>query len=290
MLVEPRADRPVKVARRMSITDDPVGEDVFLMFSVRDTGCGLTAIEMGHLFHRFSQASPKTYKQYGGQYKHSPSNQSDPKTNENSGSGLGLFISRELVELQGGQIGVRSESGEGSTFAFYVESARIESPVEPPSALLAQTSISDHMRVVDGPAARNTQVTDLHVLLVEDNLINQKILAQQLRKTGCAKVHVADQGLDALEILSTTTFFKSAGMEQVPLSVILLDVEMPVMDGLTCARRIREHERAKEIVRHVPIIGITANARVEQIAACIEAGMDEVVVSGDKFLIGVIFC
>jgi hypothetical protein len=80
------------------------------------------------------------------------------------GSGLGLFISRELVELQGGQIGVRSESGEGSTFAFYVESARIESPVEPPSAPLAQTSISDHMRVVDGPVAQRTQVTDLHVL------------------------------------------------------------------------------------------------------------------------------
>jgi CheY-like chemotaxis protein len=124
-------------------------------------------------------------------------------------------------------------------------------------------------------------------LTSEDNLINQKILAQQLRKTGCAKVHVADH---ALELLSTTTFFKPAGMEQAPLSVILLDVEMPVMDGLTCARRIREHERAKEIVRHVPVIGITANARVEQIAACIEAGMDEVVVSGDKFLISVMLC
>lgn len=120
---------------------------------------------------------------------------------------------------------------------------------------------------------------------MEDNAINQKILAQQLRKTGCAKVHVADHGLDALEILSTTTFHKSAGVEQIPLSVILLDVEMPIMDGLTCARRIRELEQTKEIVRHVPIIGITANARVEQIASCIEAGMDEVVVSDDKSLI-----
>jgi signal transduction histidine kinase len=66
MLVEPREVKLVKVARRMSITDEPVGEDVFLVFSVRDTGCGLTETEMGHLFHRFSQASPKTYKQYGG--------------------------------------------------------------------------------------------------------------------------------------------------------------------------------------------------------------------------------
>lgn len=68
------------------------------------------------------------------------------------------------MELQGGQIGVRSEPGEGSTFAFFVETARIESPPEPPSAQLAQTSIKDHMRVVDGPAAQKTQVPDLHVL------------------------------------------------------------------------------------------------------------------------------
>ncbi|KAI5206823.1 hypothetical protein E4T39_02402 [Aureobasidium subglaciale] len=257
-LIEPRGDKPAKTARRMSITDEPVGEDVYLIFSVRDTGCGLTATEMGHLFHRFSQASPKTYKQYGG-------------------SGLGLFISRELVELQGGQIGVHSASGKGSTFAFYVETARVESPIEPPSVQLAQTSITDHMRVMDGPAALRTQAQDLHVLVVEDNAINQKILAQQLRKTGCAKVHVADHGVDALELLSTTTFHKAAGLGQLPLSVILLDVEMPIMDGLTCARRIRDLERTKEIIRHVPIIGITANARVEQIASCIEAGMDEVV-------------
>ncbi|KAG9528265.1 histidine kinase, partial [Aureobasidium melanogenum] len=256
--VAPREEKRPKLARRMSITNDPIGEDVYLIFSVRDTGCGLTPTEMGHLFHRFSQASPKTYKQYGG-------------------SGLGLFISRELVELQGGQIGVRSQPGEGSTFAFFVETARIESPPEPPSAQLAQTSIKDHMRVVDGPTAQKTQVPDLHVLLVEDNAINQKILAQQLRKTGCARVYVADHGLDALELLSTTTFHKSTGIEQIPLSIILLDVEMPIMDGLTCARRIRELEQTEEIIRHVPIIGITANARSEQIASCIDAGMDEVV-------------
>ncbi|KAH0079977.1 histidine kinase, partial [Aureobasidium melanogenum] len=149
-LVAPREDKRPKLARRMSITNDPIGENVYLIFSVRDTGCGLTPTEMGHLFHRFSQASPKTYKQYGG-------------------SGLGLFISRELVELQGGQIGVRSQPGEGSTFAFFVETARIESPPEPPSAQLAQTSIKDHMRVVDGPAAQKTQVPDLHVLREYNN-------------------------------------------------------------------------------------------------------------------------
>lgn len=102
-------------------------------------------------------------------------------------------------------------------------------------------------------------------------------MAQQLRKLGCAKVHVADHGLDALNFLSTTTFFHST--DQIPLSVVLLDVEMPVMDGLQAARRVRELEDTHEILRHVPIIGITANARVNQIASCIEAGMDEVLVS-----------
>lgn len=112
--------------------------------------------------------------------------------------------------------------------------------------------------------------------VVEDNAINQKVMAQQLRKIGCSKVHVADHGLDALNFLSKTSLFEKGNT---PLSVILLDVEMPVMDGLTCARRIRELESTHEILRHIPIIGITANARSDQIASCIESGMDEVVVS-----------
>ena len=102
-------------------------------------------------------------------------------------------------------------------------------------------------------------------------------MAQQLARAGCAKVHVAHHGLDALEFLSKTTFFNSATQQNpIPLSLILLDVEMPVMDGLTAARRIREMEDRGEIARHVPIIAITANARKEQITAALEAGMDDV--------------
>lgn len=81
------------------------GEDLYLQFDVCDTGKGLTAEEMSNLLRRFSQASAKTYSQYGG-------------------SGLGLFISRELTELQGGQIGVYSVAGQGSTFAFYIKVRR----------------------------------------------------------------------------------------------------------------------------------------------------------------------
>lgn len=100
-------------------------------------------------------------------------------------------------------------------------------------------------------------------------------MSQQLSRLGCASVHTANHGLEALDFLSTTTFC----MGDVPLSIILLDVEMPIMDGLTCARKIRELEQLREITRHVPICGITANARTSQIDSCIEAGMDEVVVS-----------
>ena len=110
---------------------------------------------------------------------------------------------------------------------------------------------------------------------MEDNVINQRVMSQQLSRLGCAKVYTANHGLEALDFLATTTFYNG----DIPLSIVLLDVEMPVMDGLTCARRVRELEKMQVITKHVPICGITANARTSQIDSCIEAGMDEVVVS-----------
>lgn len=116
----------------------------------------------------------------------------------------------------------------------------------------------------------------LHVLVVEDNLINQKVMAQQLRKAGCI-VHVANHGADALNFLKTTTFARDCGPNAIPLSLILMDQEMPVMDGLTCVRHIREWQRNGELTRPVPVIAVTANARPEQIQQSKEAGMDDVV-------------
>lgn len=119
----------------------------------------------------------------------------------------------------------------------------------------------------------------LHVLLVEDNLINQRITAQQLRKTAKFTVHVADDGAACLDFLARTTFdpsHSSAGTGT-PLSIILLDLEMPIMDGWACARRIRQQQREGAIVGEVPIIALTANARPEQIQSAMEAGADAVV-------------
>ncbi|KAL1304888.1 hypothetical protein AAFC00_003807 [Neodothiora populina] len=262
--IEPRdKKRDDAQVRSVATYNGPVGEEIFLCFSVEDTGCGLTRAEMEHLFHRFTQASPKTYKQYGG-------------------SGLGLFISRELIELQGGQVGVHSESGKGSTFAFYIKSARLDPPPEAIQRAsqpvdISATPILNHAETTETSTICKITMQDLHVLVVEDNAINQRVMAQQLRRMGCAMVHVADHGLDGLELLRTTTFLGPAATGKIPLSVVLLDVEMPIMDGLTCARQIRELQKTGEISRHVPIIGITANARPDQIIACIKAGMDEVV-------------
>jgi signal transduction histidine kinase len=150
------------------------GEEIFLEFAVQDTGRGLKDDEKKLLFQRFSQASPRTHVQYGG-------------------SGLGLFISRELTELQGGEIGVSSEAGKGSTFAFYVKCRRSAKPAEvteslPFSSIQRQLSNAKDRGRVEAPKVKDfasltksdtlgiskekvdVQNKHLKVLIVEDNL------------------------------------------------------------------------------------------------------------------------
>lgn len=116
---------------------------------------------------------------------------------------------------------------------------------------------------------------DLHVLIVEDNLVNQRVLAKQLRNTGM-QVAVANHGGEALEYLRTTNYCVADGSGQ-PLALILMDWEMPVMDGLTCVRTIRELQREGVVRTHVPVIAVTANVRSEQVEVALKAGMDNVI-------------
>ncbi|KAH3977737.1 hypothetical protein HBI56_182970 [Parastagonospora nodorum] len=268
-------------AKRMDQTLGPDwgdGEEIYIEFAVQDTGRGLSPEELKVLFQRFQQASPRTHVQYGG-------------------SGLGLFISRELTELQGGEIGVSSKAGKGSTFAFYVKCRRSKEPSE---AVEGATGISvtrkssiakDKERLVEPPKIKDfaaipektkpatkaaPQKTDLRVLIVEDNLVNQKVLQRQLHNHGIA-TKVANHGGEALDILKTSTYWKSAPPGAADLGVVLMDKEMPVMDGLQCTSKIREMEKAGEFKCHIPIIAVTANARSEQIATLLAAGMDDVV-------------
>lgn len=266
--------------------DCEMGEEIYLSFAVEDTGCGISSTAMEKLFQRFQQASVKTHSKYGG-------------------SGLGLFICRELIELQGGQISVSSKLGEGSTFRFYLRAHRaisIEEAADANAEQLKQValdaqavggeaheavktvlspnyshSLNRHNSAHSNPVVGSAISSDtLHVLIVEDNAINQKVMSSQLKKQGCI-VHVADNGLEAIHFLRTTTFAKDVGPQGVPLSLILMDLEMPVMDGLTAIKRIREMQRTGDLVRPVPVIAVTANARLEQVMLAKECGMDDVV-------------
>jgi CheY-like chemotaxis protein len=286
---------PSRSKRTDSTTDElewGSGENIYLKFAVQDTGRGLDEDEKILLFQRFRQASPRTHVQYGG-------------------SGLGLFISRELTELQGGEIGVSSERGIGSTFAFYIKARRIDSgPQDTPAA----TSLSSLRRASSNnnsssvtiesrgnssgkpvfrsnttgkttkrsptappptPSFRSATTLDyskLKVLIVEDNLVNQRVLQKQLSNIGFG-TEVANHGGEALKILKTSQFWNGKEQDGRELAIILMDLEMPIMDGLTCTRTIRELEANGTIVKHVPIIAVTANARLEQIESAIAAGM-----------------
>jgi CheY-like chemotaxis protein len=282
---------PSRSKRKDLITEDPEwggGEELYLHFAVQDTGRGLDEKEKSLLFQRFSQASPRTHVQYGG-------------------SGLGLFISRELTELQGGEIGVSSERGVGSTFAFYVKARKVEgiAPDTPIATTInslrrnssnaavtlesrrnssgkavkrSNTTGQKHTPVVTStssptpPPSSKVDHSKVRVLIVEDNLVNQRVLQKQLRNLGFM-TELANHGGEALEFLKTTRFWSGLEKDGTELAVILMDLEMPVMDGLTCARTIRDFEADGTIVKHVPIIAVTANARLEQIETAISAGM-----------------
>lgn len=284
------------------------GQGVYLMFEVTDTGHGLTEEEMKGLFNKFVQASAKTHVRYGG-------------------SGLGLFISRRLTELQNGAIGVASEFGVGSTFAFYIKafvpSDKARKEAQKDAARLREVSNfdteADSPRVPQSPSGKGGkgsltslvthQLRRKHpsvpmdgILVVEDNLINQQITRRGLLTRGYT-VDVANHGIEALEKLRLSagaglgiqSSVENAQVDgqgsnsrdnssppPVLINLVLMDIEMPVQDGLTCTRIVRELEKNGEVLcasgGRIPIIAVTANARPEQIMEAKRAGCDDVLV------------
>ncbi|SMR62179.1 unnamed protein product [Zymoseptoria tritici ST99CH_1E4] len=261
-------------------------EQLYIWFCVQDTGAGMTAEEMKRLFKRFSQASSRTHIDYGG-------------------CGIGLYICRQLAEKQGGQVGVASRKGKGSAFGFYIETRRAEAINGVLTPSLARLSIghgdlglpvpSDvsemavFSKVVDeGVPSQTVPASPIsaknghspapqHILLCEDNIVNQRILAKQLRSKGCT-VTVANHGQEALEILEKSDWrCDKPAADTSSIDVVLLDWEMPIMNGLQCCQKIREFETSGEANRRLPVIAITANVRQAQIEEAMAAGMDTVV-------------
>ena len=221
--------------------DRPLDQDkpIYLIASVADTGIGLTPEERSNLFQKFAQASPKTHSEYGG-------------------SGLGLFISRALVEVQGGRISLESEKNKGTTLTFYIRAQMTKVPDEIPAVKSSspRNSIPRIRRI--GSSASVPQMKPVNVLVVEDNLINQKVLTRQLQLAGF-QTAVANHGLECLHVLE-----KAAATDDT-FDVICLDLEMPILNGIDAAAEIRKREKQGKLPGHTPIIAVTGNARREYI-------------------------
>jgi len=199
-----------------------------LLFEVRDTGIGVPEHHLETIFQPFQQA------------------QND---SELGGTGLGLTISRRLVELMGGEMQVSSTSGKGSCFSFTLP--LIEAPAQKPED--AAVNVEDSIRF-DGKA----------VLLVEDNPVNTMVSEGMLTHLGCT-VTCVENGLEAVKILETRSF-----------DLVLMDVRMPIMDGLAATKAIRQAEKSSG--RHTPVVALTAGALTQERDACLASGMDDYLV------------
>jgi len=209
-----------------------------LRFEVSDCGIGLSDAEIDKLFQSFQQADPSTTREYGG-------------------TGLGLSICKQLAQLMGGEVGVRSRPGQGSTFWF---TARLGiSSASVPDLIDRVKDAAAELLASSRSAAVMAALKNARILLVEDNTFNQQIALEMLEEVG-SSVCLAANGMEALELLRQTAF-----------DCVLMDVQMPLMDGLEATRRIRADPRLADM----RVLAMTATATSEDRVRCIEAGMDD---------------
>lgn len=226
------------------VLDAETAEDeVVLTFNVADTGIGISNEQLNRLFIPFSQVDTTLSRRFGG-------------------TGLGLYISQQLVELMGGNISVTSQLGHGTTFCV-----RLPFGVVTDDNTDAATATRPQDKQPMALQAKDWREAQKRVLVVEDNEINQEIAVALLEACGLT-VEVAAHGQEALQKAACTRY-----------DAIFMDMQMPVMDGLEATRRLREKgnstEEAYRWLRHVPIIAMTANALLEDRQLCLEAGMND---------------
>jgi CheY-like chemotaxis protein len=207
-------------------------------FEVVDTGMGIAPAQQARLFQNFVQGDDSTCRKFGG-------------------TGLGLAISKQLVEMLGGEIGVESQLGKGSRFWFRVPFEKLTAS-EQLAALAARTQTAPQpAKSLGMPRAA---LAEPCLLVVEDSLLNQKVTRKLLEKAGY-RVEVAANGMEALEAVKKVRF-----------DLILMDCQMPEMDGYDATREIRRREGSG---RRVPIVALTAHAMTGDREKCLEAGMDD---------------
>ena len=224
----------VHIAARLQ---SATASDVLVHFSVTDSGIGLTPEQMGRLFKSFEQADGSNTRRYGG-------------------TGLGLAISKSLAYAMGGEVGVTSEPGRGSTFWFTVRlglGARDET----------LTQAGADPQVASNLEAALAPLRGARVLLVEDNEINQMVACEMLRGVGLV-VEVAENGQLGVNQVHAR---QSQGQ---PYDIVLMDIQMPVMDGLSATRLLRQTYSAQAL----PIVAMTANAMPGDKERCLGSGMN----------------
>jgi PAS domain S-box-containing protein len=228
---------------RLSVSRVPALSDNYpdcsVLFSVEDSGIGIPADKLASIFEKFTQADATTTRRFGG-------------------TGLGLSISSRLVELMGGEIGVRSSEGKGSTFWFVLP--LLGEKGEGPPAISEDHEIRTPMPIT---AAAEAFSFHPRILIVEDTAVNQLVASRTLEKLGCI-VEIAENGRVAVERAKSQSY-----------DLIFMDCHMPIMDGYEATREIRRAEAGES--RHTPIVAMTASVMEGDRDACLRAGMDNFV-------------
>ncbi|WP_201067018.1 PAS domain S-box protein [Thiorhodovibrio winogradskyi] len=228
------------------------GDEVTLKVSVQDTGIGMTSEQVGRLFRAFEQADASTTRRFGG-------------------TGLGLTITKHLVDMMSGEISVESQPGQGSTFSFQLrlqvsptaiptpKQAKKDAAAHPPGTRNLIADDQKSARDVRNMRSRTHRIRGAEILLVEDNPTNQLVACDLLEKMGL-RVTLANHGREAVEQAAARRF-----------DAILMDLQMPEMDGLEATRRIRALPQGPD----VPIIAMTAAAMTADREASQSAGMND---------------